>query len=79
MDTNAIAIDASKDVIKQIEMRKDAAKVVPDYPVKLFDLNCKTKLRLFKVLQEIKEQKTKYIEVTLRIDLKLIREELKDL
>ena len=61
---NAIAIDASKDVIKQIEMRKDVAKVVPDYPVKLFDVNGKTKLRLFKVLQEIKEQKTKYIEVS---------------
>jgi subtilisin family serine protease len=36
---NAIAVDATPDVIEEIKKRRDVAKVIPDYKVKLLDAN----------------------------------------
>ncbi len=51
---NAIAMDASPEVIEELKKRKDVKKIIPDYKVKLLSSKGSRFFKLFSFSQEIK-------------------------
>ena len=58
---NAIAIDASPEVIEELKKRRDVKKIIPDYEIKLLSEKTSIFSKLFNFTQEIKEQSSEEI------------------